>query len=197
MAASTAQHPTTVSADDRLEAAAVRVCERLGDFIEWWGFKSIHGRVWAFLAIRGEPCAQAEIVRALGVSRALVSGSVQELEAFGLVSRLGEGRRAPWIANMDVWPVITRILREREWLMIEEVRLALEAAVEEIAVHEREHGLGSTPWSASRLRALYALTEFAQNFLKIILSLRNPGERAGIRRTLKSAARTFRALRQT
>ena len=68
------QQPTDATLSpsrDRIERRVLRVCEATGDFIAWWGFKSIHGRVWALLALSRKPLSQAEIGRTLGVSRAV------------------------------------------------------------------------------------------------------------------------------
>ena len=35
----------------------MEVCDSIGDFIEYWGFKAIHGRVWALLALSTDPLA--------------------------------------------------------------------------------------------------------------------------------------------
>src|SRR4051812_41709734 len=56
---------------DPLTTRIGQVCDAVGAFIEYWGFKAIHGRIWALLALRNGPLAQAEIAKTLGVSRAL------------------------------------------------------------------------------------------------------------------------------
>ena len=87
---------------DRMTHRVLQVCDTVGTFIAWWGFKAIHGRVWTLLALRGAPMSQAEIGRTLSVSRALISGAMQELTAYGLVRAVGEGRTAPYEAVMDL-----------------------------------------------------------------------------------------------
>ena len=68
--------------------------------------------------------------------RALVSGAVAELASFGLVRQVGSGRMAPYEAVMDVWPIISGVLREREWMLLETARITLEGAITEL---ERVH----------------------------------------------------------
>jgi len=158
--------------DERMQARVLQACDSVGTFIAWWGFKAIHGRVWTLLALRGEPMSQAEIGRTLSVSRALVSGAIGDLMSYRLVRVVGSGRTAPYEAVMDVWPVISDVLREREWMMLESARVSLEAAVEEA---ELAQDMG-TPirWSLERMRVLLGLTEMAQTFLKILIKLRLP-----------------------
>ena len=155
-----------------MTARVLQVCDTVGSFIAWWGFKAIHGRVWTLLALRGSPMSQAEISRTLSVSRALVSGAVGELMAYGLVRSVGVGRTAPCEAVMDVWPVISDVLREREWMMLESARVSLEAAVEEAELVQDTGA--EMAWSLERMRVLLGLTEMAQTFLKILIKLRLP-----------------------
>ncbi len=158
--------------EERLARQVVRVCDAVGAFIEYWGFKAVHGRVWCLLALRGEPMAQTEIANGLGVSRSLISGAVAELAERGLVRRVGEHRNAPYEAVVDVWPVISDVLRAREWMLVEGARVALEAAVEEAELAE---SLGHhVAWNVDRMRMLLAMTEMAQSLLKILTSLRLP-----------------------
>lgn len=157
---------------ERLERRVLKVCDATGEFIAWWGFKSIHGRTWCLLALRGRPLSQVEAARTLGVSRALMSSAMSELSGWGLVRRVGQGRHAPWEAVLDVWPVIADVLRKREWMMIEAARVSLEAAVEEA---ELAAELGEPlDWDLDRMRLLLGLTETAQAFLKILVALRLP-----------------------
>lgn len=156
----------------RLERRVLRVCEATGDFIAWWGFKSIHGRIWALLAMSRDPLSQAEISRTLGVSRALVSGAMSELSDFGLVRSSGGHRLAPYEAVMDIWPVIADVMRRREWMLVERARVALEAAIVEAEVAQQ---IGEDlPYDVERMRLILGLTETAQAFLKILMALRVP-----------------------
>ena len=156
----------------RMQRRVVRVCEATGEFIAWWGFKSIHGRIWALLALSRDPVSQAEISRTLGVSRALVSGAIAELMEYGLVRPRSGNRLAPYEAVMDIWPVIADVMRRREWMMVERARVSLEAAVEEAEVG-RELG-DDLPYDLDRMRLLLGLTEMAQAFMKILMALRMP-----------------------
>lgn len=155
-----------------MNRSVLAVCDSVGDFIEWWGFKNVHGRTWAYLALRREPVSQAELARVLGVSRALVNSAVHELMSHGLVEPVDDRRNAPWRATMDVWPVIANVLRSREWMLIERTRLALEACVQE---GEAALAAGEPlDYDLDRLRSLLALTDAAQRFVRLLVSLRVP-----------------------
>ena len=161
-----------------LQRRVVAVAEACGDFIEYWGFKSIHGRVWAYLAISSKPLSQTQVARALKVSRALVNIAINELSDYGLVRRISEQRHAPYEAVFDVWPVIANVLREREWMLLETTRLALEAAITEIERSEspltEEEEMLSSRFNVGRLEMLLQMTEWAQGILKLLINARLP-----------------------
>ncbi|MBK8013331.1 MAG: MarR family transcriptional regulator [Deltaproteobacteria bacterium] len=177
---------------DRINECVREVCGAVGDFIEAWGFKSIHGRVWALMAIRSVPLSQTEIADFLGVSRSLVHLAVTELEAHGLVRPTGAHRHAPYEARLDVWPTITHVLRSREWMLMERARLAIEAALAE--VDWRSSAGLETPFDVQRLRLLLSMTEFAQASLRAILSVRMPRALDDLGRWLRKSIRRVRRL---
>ena len=170
---------------DRLDARVLAVCDAVGAYIEAWGFRSIHGRVWALLAMRTEPLLQSEIAETLGVSRSLVSLAISELTTYGLVRATGDQRGAPIEACLDVWPTITDVIRSREWMLIERARLALEAVIDEV---ESRQSLGeTTPYDTRRIRLILTMAEFAQTTLRAVLAVRMPGSLEGFGKWLHRA----------
>ncbi len=164
-------------APDPLTRAVLHVGQAAGAFIEYWGFKSIHGRIWTLLALHREPLPQTELADLLGVSRSLVSTAMAELLEYGLVRAVDDHRNAPYEAVIDIWPTIADVLRSREWMLLEGARTALEAAIEEaeIAQVEATESGGPPPiWDLDRLRMLLSLTEMAQGFVKMLMALRLP-----------------------
>jgi len=178
------------SGDERLQGLIRRVCEAVGDFIEYWGFKAVHGRIWTLLTLATEPMSQVEIAEFLGVSRSLVSGAVADLTKRGLVQPLSDHRNAPYQAVVDIWPSISEVLRGREWMLIEAARLALDSAIEEVELVG-----GVTRWDLERLEFLLRLTELAQAFLRLLIGIRVPRKLKGVGDWLKSSAQFMRSLR--
>ena len=107
---------------------------------------------------------------------------------------VGSGRTAPYEAVMDVWPVISDILREREWMMLEAARVSLEAAVEEAELM-KDTG-AEMVWSLERMRVLLGLTEMAQTFLKILIKLRLPRSNDALGAWLARASTFMATLRR-
>lgn len=153
-----------------LDRRIVQVCEAVGDFIEYWGFKGVQGRIWTLLALSRSPLSQAEVARRLAISRASVSLAITQLMDLGLVRRAAQGRQAPFEAVLDVWPVIADILRGREWMLLESARLSMESALEEVTLAQSR---GETvEWDPRRIRFLLGLTELAQGLLRLLVSMR-------------------------
>jgi DNA-binding transcriptional regulator GbsR (MarR family) len=186
--------PTTGSGpSDRLTLRILAVCDAVGAYIEGWGFRSIHGRVWALLAMHDGPMAQTEIAEVLGVSRSLVSLAISELADYGLVKATGDARTAPWVATWDVWATVTDVIRSREWMLMERARQALEAAASE-AAYARERG-ESIPWNEGRIRLLLTMTEFAQATLRAVLAIRMPRSLDALGKWLEKSARAVDRLK--
>lgn len=173
LASSQSQNERRKSAlDERLERRVLTVCDRAGAFIEWWGFKAIHGRVWTLLALHHGPIPQSKIAQTLGVSRALVSQAMAELLEFGLVRAVGDHRNAPYEATVDVWPTISDILRTREWMLLESARVALESALSE--AQSQQAAGEAVVFDAEKMQMLIRMTESAQAILNMIVGLRVP-----------------------
>jgi DNA-binding transcriptional regulator GbsR (MarR family) len=92
----------------------------VGDFINYWGFRRIHGEIWTQIFLSVEPLSGADLVKRLGVSKALVSPGLKELEEHGLVFQIkSEDERVKrYKAHEDYMSVISNVLKTRELPMI-------------------------------------------------------------------------------
>ncbi len=190
----TSRLSSTLPHDDVMTRRVLKVCDAVGDFIEYWGFKHVHGRIWALLALRKEPISQAEVGRTLGISRSLVSESISELTGYGLVRPTSERRNAPYEAVFDVWPTIADVLRSREWMLLERAKGAMEAAVLEAEVREAR-GI-ELPWDVDKMRMLLKMTELFQSLLKFLIAMRMPASFKGLPGALartRGLVQSFRA----
>ena len=179
--------------EDLMTRRVLRVCDAVGDFIEYWGFKHVHGRIWALLALRKDPISQAAIGRTLGISRSLVSETVAELAGFGLVRPTSDRRNAPYEAVFDVWPTIADVLRSREWMLLERAKGALEAAVVEAEIRMARGT--EIPWDIDTMRMLLKMTELFQTLLKFLIAMRMPQSFKGLPRTLARTRGLVQSLR--
>lgn len=106
-------------------------CEAIGQVMEGWGFKKVMGTIWAFLYLCPEPASAKDISETLGISPALVSITLAELQRWTVVrkiSPLGK-RRDYYEAEHDLWKMIKKVLREREYRHVESVRSKLTQAL--------------------------------------------------------------------
>ncbi|MEO5668334.1 MAG: hypothetical protein ABIR96_09765 [Bdellovibrionota bacterium] len=100
----------------KLRADVARLSEDVGEFIQYWGFKRIHGRIWALLFLSKEPLDATRIVALLKVSKTLVSFAVKELLDYSVICEVGQGPRGTVLLgpNPDISGVIQSVLKMRE-----------------------------------------------------------------------------------
>ena len=146
--------------------AILNVCSACGRFIEYWGFKAIHGRIWAYLALHKGPLSQTEMAHALGVSRSQINRSIAELCEYGLVQQVMTHHHAPYEAVLNVWPIIAKVLQQREWVLIEEARAAMEEAQNWMTSEDPQ----IQNYSFEQLQHLLKMTEWAQNGLNLLIA---------------------------
>lgn len=93
--------------------------DNIGDFIRYWGFRRIHGQIWAQVYLSKIPLSPTDLTKRLKVSKALVSKALSELMSYDLL-RCYEvnGKSKMYSANPDVYSVIRKILRDREQSLI-------------------------------------------------------------------------------
>ena len=151
---------------DALTKAEDRFIEAIGSAIEFWGFKSVLGHVWAWLYLSDdEPRDAAAIGRRLRLSKAAVSTTLKELERWGCVRRFRRPgqRRELFEAESDIWAMVSRVFRERE---LPRVRGALDE-FDRIAAE-----LGRVPAGArSRAKEMSARVERLSSLARVALEL--------------------------
>lgn len=102
------------------------VAQGVGSFIRYWGFRRIHGEIWALLYLSKRPLSGVELLELLEVSKALVSPALKELESEGLITEVpSENAKVKrYAAVEDVGQVIRGVIRRREAKMIDETQQA-------------------------------------------------------------------------
>ena len=97
--------------------------EQIGSFIEYWGFKRVHGRIWAHLYLSQKPLGTAELMSRLGISKALMSMSIAELLEYKVIREAHHGAYGTvyYEANPDLLTVVLGVLRERELTLLERI----------------------------------------------------------------------------
>lgn len=141
---------------------------QIGNFIQYWGFKKIHGQIWSHLYLSAEPLDAGELIRRLNVSKALISMSISELLEYDVILERGKGPRNTlvYVANPDVTSVILNVLRRREKQILAQVESA-HRLVEFLSDQEKK----DSGMSKERISRLGELIHQAQGGLAALLSL--------------------------
>lgn len=116
-------------------ASMNRLAEQVGLFIQYWGFKKIHGELWTHIYLSAHPISAIELGKRLEVSKALVSLSMKDLLHYNLIlpAESPNKKLKLFVANPDVFNVILNVLKNRERPMLDRIEkdfLAFEKVVQ-------------------------------------------------------------------
>lgn len=116
-------------------ASELVVSDAIGRLMEFWGFKRNMGRVWAVLHLSDQPLTMRELRERLLLSSGSVSMTLTELQRWGVVRKVWvQGSRAEhFTAEPSLWKMVSRVLRERELVEIQEAIGALEDGLRKLA----------------------------------------------------------------
>lgn len=100
------------------------VAQSIGQFIEYWGFKEIEGKIWTHIFLSDRALCAQDLMDRLGVSKGLISISVKRLLDFEVirVDYTRSKRTQYFQINEDVTTVIKQVLRSRERKMMGEIK---------------------------------------------------------------------------
>ena len=112
---------------DYLPKELDEVCLAVGDFIEYFGFKQIEGRLWAHTMLAKQDLCSRDYMFRTGISKGLVSISIARLLDYNVlkISR-EEGKTVYYQVNMDVASVIKDVLRRRERKLLSKIDSSLD-----------------------------------------------------------------------
>lgn len=99
------------------------LAEQVGGFIEYWGFKRIHGRVWTYLYLSTAPLDAGDLMRRFKVTKGFLSIALSELLDYDVIVEAGRSPDGTQLygANLNITQVILNVLRKRERLMLAQV----------------------------------------------------------------------------
>jgi len=105
--------------------------DAIGRLIEFWGFKRPMGRIWTVLYLSEKPLTAHDLRERLHMSAGAVSMAIKELSHWGVVKKVwiqGE-RRDHYVAESNLWKMISRVFQERERVEILEAIDQMERAI--------------------------------------------------------------------
>lgn len=152
---------------DTVPKPLAELAENVGTFIEFWGFKNVHGRLWTFLLLAKRPLDAADLIHRLGVSKALVSMTLADLLEHRVIEEAGKSERGTQLyrPNPDLLDVIANVLKSRERRLIGRILTSFRTLK---AIGNEE--LEEAGIDAERLKTFGRLAESASKALDSFLS---------------------------
>ncbi len=129
--------------DPRILPELEEFASEVGQFMEYWGFKKVHGLIWSHIYLSQKPLDATELMRRLQISKALVSISLKELLDFAVIEEAGKSERGTrlYSAREDLGATILDTLRRRERKMMARIRTS-HSLLERVETDELEfHGI--------------------------------------------------------
>ncbi|MBN8555885.1 MAG: hypothetical protein J0L93_10610 [Deltaproteobacteria bacterium] len=157
---------STVAADSLPELDSLS--EQIGNFIEYWGFKHIHGRIWLHLFLSKKPLDSLCLRKRLKVSKALISISLKDLLQFEVIKIVGKSSEGTLLysASEDLQKIILNVLRIRERQMLMQINLS-QKSLESLAPHHVE----TFDLSPEQIKKIREMTEAVETVLDTALSM--------------------------
>jgi DNA-binding transcriptional regulator GbsR (MarR family) len=157
-----------------LSPGEIAVSDVIGRLIEFWGFKRNMGRIWSVLYLSADPLSAEDLRGLLRLSSGAVSMTLSELSRWGVVRKVwvqGE-RKDFFVAEVQLWKMISRVFNEREKVEIVSAIEAFEGALQAL---ERQSPPGEEQRARVRLQKeriqnLLDLAKLGQGLLDALLS---------------------------
>ncbi len=144
------------------------LAEQVGEFIQYWGFKRIHGKIWCHLFLSSEPLDAGVLIQRLKVSKALISISIRDLMEYSVIEEAGKSDAGTILyrANPRLTEVICNVLRGRERRLISRVRAAHQLLAQMPQSEKTDQNLDT-----DKISEIGEMIEGADHFLDSLLAL--------------------------
>lgn len=101
----------------------LKLAEKIGDFIEYWGFKQVHGKIWTLIFLANEPVDANYLKDTLKISKALTSMSLKDLLYYDVIHEVSKDKPGTqkYKINPDITEVILNVINQRELKLLNEI----------------------------------------------------------------------------
>lgn len=149
-----------------LPEAYIQVLKSIGLFMQYWGFKEVHGQVWTCIFLAEEPVDANHIISHLKLSKAAVSLAIKDLVDYKVIMEVEKTKPSTrkYVSNSDLADVVLNVLRYREREMLKRVVNSVRT-LKELKPEE----LSKANISTDRTQALQEMSEGAHLLLEQIL----------------------------
>ncbi len=147
--------------------------DAVGRLMEFWGFKRHMGRIWTVLYLSDEPLGATDLRDKLQLSAGSVSMALNDLQRWGVVKKIwvhGQ-RRDYFVAESNLWKMISRVFRERELVEILEAIGAMESALQSLDAKLASRDAAVRQRAATQQARIERLLELARLGRKLIEGL--------------------------
>ncbi len=119
----------------------LEVAEKIGSFIEYWGFKEVHGRIWTLIFLSPEPVDANFLIENLEISKALASMSIKELLYYNVILEVKKDKPGTqkYSINPDITQVILDVIQKRELVMLTEIQASYKSLTQSHASKPDRH----------------------------------------------------------
>lgn len=152
------------------EANTEKLVSAIGEFIEYWGFKRVHGKIWTHIFLSERPLDAADLMKRLKISKALVSISVKDLIEYSVILKSGKSKKGTqtYTANPNLADVITHVLKTRERVLLNRIS----AAVSELSTESSFSDSEKSHFCEVRIGFLRLMLDEATRILDGILEMK-------------------------
>jgi DNA-binding transcriptional regulator GbsR (MarR family) len=150
------------------EAALIALARSVGGVIEYWGFKSLHGQVWALIYLSEKPITTAQIIERLQMSKASISLVINDLMRLKLINlaQTHEFGAQSYVACDDIASVVLKVLRERELMLLRDCAANCSALAQ-----QSETQMATSNVSKERVAQMSQMIETASQFLQSLVAV--------------------------
>lgn len=112
------------SGSEKLSPQVLEMADNVGAFIEYWGFKQVHGKVWTLLFLAPGPVDANYLIDNLKISKALVSMTIKDLLFYNVIEEVEKEKPGTqrYQFNPDITSVILDVIQKREVKMLKELQ---------------------------------------------------------------------------
>lgn len=157
---------TTSTIKSSVTASYARTLISVGQFMQYWGFKEVHGQVWACIFLAETPVNANYLIERLKLSKAAISLALKELIKYDVILELEKTQPSTrkYVSNPDLAKVILNVLRMREKEMLKNIVQTVGELSEFKGDELKEHNV-----SKEKAVALKNMSQGAQGVLEEIL----------------------------
>jgi DNA-binding transcriptional regulator GbsR (MarR family) len=143
------------------------LANQIGDFIQYWGFRKVEGRLWTYIFLAKVPLKAEELMKRTGISKAMLSLSLNELLKYDVIRKAYPDRERgqAYISNPNVMEVISNVLRTRERQLLGKIESSF------LCAQKTPDGVKNFDLNPERLEFLGQMIGAATQLLDSLLSM--------------------------